>query len=447
MKKGTLALVLAMVMVFTTACSGGGKAPATEAPAAAQEGEKETAGSSAEESSEPVTIKFANYALLEAGYDVYWNQLLEEFKEENPDINVEVVTAPYGEIMNTVINMAGGGDKVDLMYGELDWIPGMVEAGLAVPVQDILSEELLADIYPNILDACSIDGVAYGVPMYVSPFLLYYNKDLFEKAGLDPDAPPTTYDEMLEIAPKLAALTTDDGNKVYAFGLTTASVPVSGACLTSSVHNFGGTVLDADGNLAVDDGFREAVAMWKTLYEEGYNPENSKLKDLRNLFALGQLAMYYDQSWGFNGISSINPDAADFIASSAPLKGGNGAGESVLQAGTLMVMDNGDDAKKAATAKLVDFIMSEEKISEYFEDVTPAYPSRESMKDLAVVKDSSILSGAAEAVGNVKAVTFIPTLSDLNLELCTLAQAVTLGGKDVDTAIKEFETAAKNVIE
>ncbi len=453
MKKQALALAMAAVMGLTTACSGGGQsqqttaAPAPAATTAAAGTEGTAAAETGEaEGTEPVTIKFANYALLEAGYDVYWQQLLDEFKEANPDMTVELVTAPYGEIVNTVINMAGGGDMVDLMYGELDWIPTMVEAGMAAPVKDVLNPELIADIYPNILNACSIDGEAYGVPMYVSPFIMYYNKDLFEKAGLDPNTPPTTYDEMLEIAPKLAALTTDDGNKVYPFGLTTASVPVSGACLTSSVHNFGGTVLDADGNLAIDDGFREAVAMWKTIHEKGYNPENSKLKDLRNLFALGQLAMYYDQSWGFNGVKSINPDAADYIASAAPLKGGNGSGESVLQAGTLIVMNN-DDARKAATAKLVDFILSEEKISQYFEEVTPAYPARQSMEDLEVVKNSALLAGAAESVGKVKPVTFIPTLSDLNLELCTLAQAVTLSGKDVDTAIAEFETAAKGVIE
>jgi ABC-type glycerol-3-phosphate transport system permease component len=93
------------------------------------------------------------------------------------------------------------------------------------------------------------------------------------------------------------------------------------------------------------------------------------------------------------------------------------------------------------------YIMSEEKISQYFEDVTPAYPSRQSMEDLAVVKDSAILAGAAGSVSNVKPVTFIPTLSDLNLELCTLAQAVTVSGTDVDTAIANFEKAAKAVIE
>ncbi len=450
MKKRALALTMAAAMAFTTACSGGGQSTTA---AAGDSGESTAAAETANgdealnaEITEPVTIKFANYAVLEAGYDVYWNNLLEEFQEANPNITVELVTAPYGEIVNTVINMAGGGDKIDLMYGELDWIPTLVDAGLAAPVADVLSEDLVSDIYPNILNACSIDGVAYGVPMYVSPFLMYYNKDLFEQAGLDPNSPPTTYEEMLEIAPKLAALKTEDGNQVYPFGLTTSSVAVSGACLTSSIYNFGGTVLDEEGGLAIDQGFRDAVAMWQTLDQNGYNPQNSKLKDLRNLFALGQLAMYYDQSWGFNGVKSINPDAESFIASAAPLKGGNGTGESVLQAGTLMVVDNGDE-KKAAVAKLVDFIMSEEKISEYFETVTPAYPSRQSMEDLDVVKNSTILAGAAGSVGNVKAVTFIPALSDLNLELCTLAQAVTVSGTDVDTAIADFESAVSGIVQ
>lgn len=254
MKKRGLAFAMAAVMALTTACSGGGKSEDTTAAPVAENTEGKNAADA--ENTEPITIKFANYALLEAGYDVYWNALLEEFKEANPNITVELVTAPYGEIVNTVINMAGGGDKVDLMYGELDWIPTLVEAGLAAPVADVLSDELMTDIYPNILDACAIDGTAYGVPMYVSPFILYYNKNLFEKAGLDPEAPPTTYEEMLEMAPKLAALTTDDGNKVYPFGLTTASVPVSGACLTSSVHNFGGTVLNAEGQLALTKDLR-----------------------------------------------------------------------------------------------------------------------------------------------------------------------------------------------
>lgn len=93
MKKRMLAVTMATAMVATTACSGGSKpAETTAAPAAAET----TAAASAEttaaeteaEITEPVTIKFANYGVLEAGYDVYWNNLLDEFKKENPNITV-----------------------------------------------------------------------------------------------------------------------------------------------------------------------------------------------------------------------------------------------------------------------------------------------------------------------------------------------------------------------
>ena len=92
------------------------------------------------------------------------------------------------------------------MFGEIGWIPTFEDAGLAVPVDTILSKEFLDDFYPAMLEACSINGKPYALPMYVSPFVLYYNKDLFTKAGLDPEKPPKTYDEMLEMAEKLSKL-------------------------------------------------------------------------------------------------------------------------------------------------------------------------------------------------------------------------------------------------
>lgn len=57
-----------------------------------------------------------------------------------------------------------------------------------------------------------------------------------------------------------------------------------------------------------------------------------------------------------------------------------------------------------------------------------------------------VLAGAAGSAENVKAQVFVPQISDLNLELCTLAQAVTVSGKDVDTAIEDFRKAAEAIL-
>ncbi len=400
------------------------------------------AGKTEAASAGPVTLKVANYALLESGYEPFWKQVKVDFEAANPGLTIEWVTAPYGEIVNQVVNMAGGGNKVDAIFGEIDWVPGLVDAGLAAPVRDILSASFVDDFYPDVLKSFEVEGKPYGIPLYVSPYVLYYNKNLFTQAGLDPNKPPKTYDEMLSYAQKLSQLKDANGNKVYAFGQTTASVPVSGASLTAMVFNFGGQVLDAQGKLAVDNqGFKDAFAMVQKLDQLGYNPQNAKLKDLRNLFALGQLAMYYDQSWGFNGVKSINADAINFTASAEPLKGGNGAGASLLQAHCFILVDNGD-ARKAALAKFVEFVISEQTLSSYLRDLTPAYPAKKSMATMESVVNNGILKGASAAAGRVQVQTFIPRISNLNLELCSLAQAVTVGKQDLASSIEKFKSTA-----
>ncbi len=391
-------------------------------------------------------LRFANYAILESNYEAFWTNVKADFEAKNPGIELEYVTAPYGEIVNTVINMAGGGDKVDMIFGEIGWIPTLEDAGLTIPVTKVLSEEFLADFYPNQLEACSIGGEPYALPMYSSPFLLYYNRDLFAAAGLDPDAPPATYEEMLSMAEKLSALTTADGNKVYAYGQTTASVPISGSCLNSMVINFGEDVLTSDGKLNTDtEAFRSAFEMLRTL-DEGYNPQNAKLKDLRNLFALGQLAMYVDQSWGFSGVQGINPDAKAYTASAAPLAGGSGSGQSNLQAHILAYCDNGEAQREAARI-FTEYLVSEEVLSDYLSNITPAYPSRMSMAEMASILENPVLKGASTAGDKTIATPFIAAQNDFNLELCTLAQAVTVGGQSFDDAYPTFKKAAEALLE
>lgn len=448
--KKFLALFLATAMTLSMAACGS-TAPSTAPSGSASTAEPEAPASPASPASaigadEKVTLKFANYAILESGYTAFWEGVKTGFEKKYPNITVEYVTAPYGEIVNQVINMAGGGDKVDMIFGEIGWIPTLEDAGLTIPVSDVLSPEFLADFYPAQLDACSIGGKPYALPMYVSPFLMYYNKDLFKAAGLDPEAPPKTYAEMLVMAEKLATLKSADGNKVYPFGQTTASVAVSGSALTSMVYNFGGEVLTADGKLNTNTSeFKAAYEMLGTLNSKGYNPENAKLKDLRNLFALGQLAMYYDQSWGFNGVSAINPKAKDFTASAAPLSGGTGTGESILQAAILCYMDNGAKQKEAA-ALLTEYMVSEEVLADYIVNITPAYPARKSMAGMTAIQESSVLKGAANSLEKTVASPFIPSLGELNLELCTLAQAVTVGKKTFADAYTTFEKAAQALV-
>jgi multiple sugar transport system substrate-binding protein len=207
------------------------------------------------------------------------------------------------------------------------------------------------------------------------------------------------------------------------------------------VYNFGGKVLAEDGKLSVDNnGFRQTFETLQGLQTAGWNPENARLKDLRNLFALGQLAMYYDQSWGFNGVQSINPNAVSFTASAPPLSGGGGKGDSILQSHCFILMDNGP-ARREALRQLVEYIITEEVLGDYISRITPAYPAKKSMSGMTAITQNNVLKGAAGSISRAMPVPFIPAQGDLNLELCTLAQAVTVGGVDLNAAVLRFKNA------
>ncbi len=425
------AAAMAAVMAFSlTACSGGTDSGSTS----------QASGTAETSSGEKVTIKFANYALLEDAYTEFWEGVKTGFEAENPDITIEWVTAPYADIVSTVTTMAGGGDKVDMIFGEGTWTSSLVDSGLIIPVTDVLSQEYLDGFYENSLEASMVDGEIYTLPMYMSPFILYYNTDILQKAGVE--SVPTTYDELLAACEKISGMTTEDGNAIYPFGQTTASVAISGSAINSMIFNFGGEVLTADGQLSIDnDGFKQTFEMLKQLDEKGYTPENCKLKDLRNLFALGQLAMYYDQSWGISGVENINPDILSVTASANPLAGGSGDGASLLSTQTLFYCDNGD-ANRAACAKLTEYLMSDEVLGDYLNNIVPGYPTLKTMS----MPDNPVLQGSLGSIDKAVAAPSVPAMNDLNLELCTLAQAVTVTGTDVDTAIEEFRTAATNII-
>lgn len=387
----------------------------------------------------PVIIKIANYAVLEKGYEEFWQNVKAGYEEQYPNVKIEWVTAPYGEILNQVINMAGGGDKVDCIFGEDIWIPSLVEAGLAAPMDQVLDQDFLNDYYSNALAAHSMDGTVYAAPLYLTPSVLFYNKKLFKEAGLDPEKPPRTYDEMMVMAEKLSQVKSSDGNKVYAFGFPTGSVIVVGSYLQGLVKNFGGEILDVNGKPDIENtGFIQAFEFLQELDEKGYNPQNAKAKDLRNLFALGQLAMYYDKTGGINGVTSMNPSAADFTATACPLAGGGGSGETVSQSHCFIAIDNGPE-KKEAVKNFIQYVITPEIMEDYMTNIAPAYPAKKAMEHMDGVNNSAFLAGARDTVNHLSSSLMFPAVSDFNLELCALAQAVTMGDEEVSAAIVDFE--------
>ncbi|NEX47216.1 extracellular solute-binding protein [Pseudotabrizicola algicola] len=129
------------------------------------------------------------------------DQLIANFEAQNPGITVKHVTFPYADYQTRVVaaNMARQGpDVLQLFYGWADqFIGGRVIQPLSP--EAFPHAQIEEDFFP-IVSAMKRGDDYYGLPTAVRSLALFYNKNLMEAAGLDPNTPPTTLDELVEQA-------------------------------------------------------------------------------------------------------------------------------------------------------------------------------------------------------------------------------------------------------
>jgi multiple sugar transport system substrate-binding protein len=326
MKVRRLWLFIALLVIGSlalAACAAPAPAPAGEEAAPAE------AAAPAAEAGEggPMTIEFWGGWTGPDG-DIM-QSLVDQWNSENPDIQVNLTVQQWSPLFDAFIVSASAKESPDILAMHPQEMPQFVELGLLNPLDDIVaqSDVINADNYlPSAWDANIYKGALYGIPLDLHMHGLYYNKDLFEAAGID--APPTTGDELLDVARKL---TVDaNGKHPGEDGFDPETVEQYGINMHTNHHAFfqwwslynqlGGKLISEDGASCVMD-LDKAAQAWQFLqdlvYKEGVAPQGQT--DYARDFLAGRTAMLIDGPWrmpaliaaheesGFNWGSSVYP--------------------------------------------------------------------------------------------------------------------------------------------
>lgn len=147
------------------------------------------------------------------------NQLIAKFQEANPDIKVKQTTFPYADYQTKVAAaiLAGQGpDVVQLFYG---WTDNFLSGKMIRPLraEAFPPAEIERDFFP-IVSAMKRGNDYYGLPTAVRSLALFYNKKAFKDAGLDPNNPPKTLDELVAAAEKTTKR--DSSGNIVSAGMT-----------------------------------------------------------------------------------------------------------------------------------------------------------------------------------------------------------------------------------
>ena len=147
------------------------------------------------------------------------NQLIAKFQEANPDIKVKQTTFPYADYQTKVAAaiLAGQGpDVVQLFYG---WTDNFISGKMIRPLraEAFPAANIERDFFP-IVSAMKRGDDYYGLPTAVRSLALFYNKKAFKDAGLDPNNPPKTIDELVAAAEKTTKR--DGSGNIISAGMT-----------------------------------------------------------------------------------------------------------------------------------------------------------------------------------------------------------------------------------
>lgn len=286
-KRKVVAFFMAVLMAFSLAACGSGDGKDTGAGT----DDAKANGEKTESSDEIVELRWLNKCESEAEAAI-WQQLADNVTKEYPNIKVTIENTDWTSYWTKLpVELASGGAP-DLMYMHFsrasDYKNSMLPLGEYIKDDENVNMD---DFYSGILDCFTFDDEVYALPYDFGPYVMYYNKDLFDKYKVEYPDEETDWEEFLEICKKLSV----DGN----YGTVFCS---SCDYYIPQVLSLGGEIIDENGTFEITD--KETTDALQTLADlinvQGYAP---KIADTANTvwnweqFEAGNIGMLIDGPW------------------------------------------------------------------------------------------------------------------------------------------------------
>ncbi|MET3924228.1 ABC transporter substrate-binding protein [Devosia sp. 2618] len=285
-----------------------------------------------------------------------------QFEAANPDINVvPVYSGNYQDTTTKALTAAKSGNPPAVAVLLATDIFTLIDEDVIEPIDNLFAADDQAWVdgfMPAYLASAIVDEHLWAVPFQRSTAVLYWNKDAFKEAGLDPEKYPTTWDEM--VAYGKAVTTKDEAGNAKRWGVGIPGNPGSAQWLFTALAAQNGARLMNDAGTEVyltDPTVIEALEFWRDLSTvEGIHPPGiQEWGTTPSDFLEGRIAMIWTTT---GNLTNIRTNATfDFGVAPYP---GHPNSASALGGGNLYVFKDASDEQKAAALKFIKFLTSDE---------------------------------------------------------------------------------------
>lgn len=250
---------------------------------------------------EPITISYAHFSAGES-QEATLKQMIAIFEEKNPDVKIEARAVGYGEHFTQLATQIAARNAPDVFELNMENFLAFVVRGAVKEVGSLFDQYKIdkSAYSQGVLDACSMEGALYALPMSYSTTVEVYNKSLFDKAGVAYPTKDWTVDDELKAAQAIQALGIED-----TFGMFQE---IQYWEFYKTVKAFGGSILSPDGKtftLNSPENVEALQYMVDRVRVHKVMPSQEQLAGRGNvdLFIEGKLGMLRCGLWMFADIS------------------------------------------------------------------------------------------------------------------------------------------------
>lgn len=328
----------------------------------------------------------------------YWKRVISEYEEAHPNVTIELTEIPWGDEIETKLSTAFVGNTApDVISFSIASVAARASLGHYLSLDEFIENwDGKDDLIDKVVEAGIYNGEVYGLGFIPDPRIFVWRKDFFEEAGLDPEAPPKSWEELAEFAEKL---TVKEKNNVIRGGFQIRTqVNASGAVQTWQTFALqnGAQIIDAENNKATFAS-PEGIEAAEFLTEMVQNGVTIPVGDT-DPFNEGKAAMAYVNPTAVLELITNNPELEGQIGFDLPIE----RKEEATFAGLRLLFMGSQTKHKEESWEFMKYVLSKEETWKRYKELGAPVVLK-SLQDQYIKDDpevnSAIFKGVTVGVG------------------------------------------------
>jgi multiple sugar transport system substrate-binding protein len=360
-------------------------------------------------------------------------EIAADFEAANPDAKVKVTVIPFDAAHNKISTAIAGGQTPDVSLVGTTWVPEFSATGaLDATPTDLIDS---STFFEGSWSTTEVDGTSYGVPWYTETRLIYYRKDLAEKAGVTPEAGWSQDD--------FKAFTQAMQDKAGAKWGISLQPGGQGSWQTYMPFAWqrGAELVDGEQFSFNTPPMQEALDFYASFFEEGISPTDLAEGGLETGFINGDIGAFVSGPWHMGILRDQGGPEFEDKWALAPMPTEE-AGTSFTGGGDLVVFK--DSKNRDAAWKFVDFLTQPEQQQKLYE-LVGSLPAVQSTWESGELSTDPLLKAFGDQLQDAKSSPAIETWEQVAAPLDDAIEQVSLGTSEPDGALGSAEQKANSI--